>query len=244
MITPLTDEDSWLTALRPLPAWHPPHIPTLILAPHPDDETLGAGGLIHQLTSAGVPVTVIAVTDGELAYGITPGLAALRQHEQTQALAHLGVPSTHIHRLRLPDSSVATVEASLVAALAPYLHPGMHLVAPWQHDFHPDHEACGRAAQLLATRIPVQLTSYVFWTWHRGTPASFDGCLPVRLPLTDADLQAKQRALLCHQSQLVHPTGQPDQPILPKNLLAPAARPFEVYLPHAPVHQPDQPGLL
>lgn len=228
MIVPQVNEDCWLPALQSLPVWNPPRIPTLVLSPHPDDETLGAGGLIYQLTSARIPVSVIAVTDGELAYGETSGLAALREYEQLRALAHLGLTPPDIHRLRLPDSSVATVEAALVAALQPHLHPGMHLVAPWKRDFHPDHEACGRAAELLATRIPLQLTSYVFWTWHRGTPASFDGHAPVRLLLDEAALQAKQRALLCHQSQLSHPSGQP---ILPPNLLAPVARPFEVYLP-------------
>ena len=37
----------------------------LVLAPHPDDETFGAGGLIQQAVTAGAALRVVFATDGE-----------------------------------------------------------------------------------------------------------------------------------------------------------------------------------
>jgi hypothetical protein len=39
------------------------------VAPHPDDEILGAGGLVRALTLAGTRVEIWAVTDGENRFG-------------------------------------------------------------------------------------------------------------------------------------------------------------------------------
>ena len=37
----------------------------LVFAPHPDDETLAVGGLIHRLTKEGVPVRIVFITNGD-----------------------------------------------------------------------------------------------------------------------------------------------------------------------------------
>ncbi len=228
MISPLTPEQDWQPRLQGLPTWEPPQRHTLILSPHPDDETLGAGGLIARLRSAGMPVTVVAVTDGERSYSNFPDLAAVREREQTEALQHLGVDRSSIHRLHLPDSNVAACEARLTAALLPLIDRETIVVTPWQHDFHPDHEACGRAAAAAAQPAGASLVSYFFWTWHRGTPATLEGLPLVALPLHQDELHRKKAALLCHQSQLHNPN---EPPILPENLLGPAERTFEVFLP-------------
>ena len=226
MIVPLVLEDEWLVALEDLPVWAPPPMPFVVLAPHPDDETLGAGGLIAAHCLHGREVVVVAATDGESAYGYDPVLGRIRESEQRNALAHLGVPGENIIRLRLPDSDVASHEARLVDKLLPFVTKETHLVAPWRGDFHPDHEACGRAAEWVAFRTGAMLTSYFFWTWHRGTTASLDKGALCSFPLNQRHLQSKSEALQCHRSQLKHHSGEP---ILPDNLLAPARRPFEVF---------------
>jgi LmbE family N-acetylglucosaminyl deacetylase len=228
MVTPLVLEAEWKQPLSALPLWTPPRKPTLIVSPHPDDETLAAGGLIYSLTQAGVDVSVLAVTDGENAYAGEAGLGPVREAEQTEALAKLGVPSHKIHRLRLPDSSLHHAEGVLTEALFSVVRPGMHIIAPWTGDFHPDHEVCGRAAQTAAKAMGADLTFCFFWTWHRGTLATLEGLNLVSFPLPSEAVDKKQDALLCHQSQLDHPDGEP---ILPAYLLDPMQRPFEVYLP-------------
>jgi LmbE family N-acetylglucosaminyl deacetylase len=268
MIIPIVGESEWMPRLADLPRWEPPLRHALVVAPHPDDETLGTGGLIAALRSRGIEVTVVAVTDGENAYpddvepddvepddvgpddadtydgelshadlkaadleDSTPGLsdlAKVREREQTKALARLGVDRQHIIRLRLPDGGLGGYEDVLTEHLLRLVSEEMQLVAPWQKDFHPDHEVCGRAARAAADSGKIPLTSYFFWTWHRGMTELLEGLKIVAFPLTDDQLRAKLEALSCHRSQLEHPSGFP---ILPEYLLGPAHRHFEVYLP-------------
>ncbi|MGI4855222.1 MAG: PIG-L deacetylase family protein [Janthinobacterium lividum] len=232
MIIPLVDDAVWQSQLAELPTWQPPAVPTLVLAPHPDDETLGAGALIAALRARGIPVTVVAATDGENCYDLPPqertALGKLREQEQADALSRLGVSAADLHRLHLTDSGLHLLEAELTTALMTIARPGMHLIAPWSGDFHPDHEACARAAQTVAQAMDLPLTSYFFWTWHRGEAGVLNG-MPVRRFVPNAAaMQAKAAALACHHSQLVCTTGDP---ILPSYLLGPAAWPFEVFLP-------------
>lgn len=228
MIVARTQESVWLERLAELPPWTPPGVATLLVSPHPDDETLGAGGLIQILRQKGGPVSVAAVTDGERAYGDEPGQAEIREGEQTAALKLLGVEATGIFRLRLPDSGLRDCEARLVEELAVLADGCEHIVAPWVGDFHPDHEVCGRAAQAVALQKGIPLTSYFFWTWHRGDLTTLDGLALRRLALNEAQVQARWKALRCHGSQLEHHDGEP---ILPADLLGPMERRFEIFLP-------------
>ena len=227
-IVPLIPESDWLSIFLNIPAWDAPLVPTLVLAPHPDDETLGAGGLIARLRNRGIPVTVVAITDGENAYTETEGVSAIRVLEQTEALGRLGVPEAMIHRFHLPDREVSAHEDQLVNLLLPFVSTGTHIVAPWPRDFHPDHEAAGRAAARVAQTMGLALTCYLFWTWHRGTLDLLDGLSIVKLVLNGAELDKKLYALQAHVSQFEHPDGQP---ILSTDLIAPARRTFEVYIP-------------
>jgi LmbE family N-acetylglucosaminyl deacetylase len=230
MIIPLALEPEWDPVWRSARSWRPPRNPTLVLAPHPDDESLAAGGLISMLISTGVPVRVIAVTDGERAYGNRPdaALAEVRRTEQTAALEQLGLKSDAIDRLGLTDSHVSREEKSLVEQLLPLVSEDTHILAPWPGDFHPDHEACGRAAEEVARLSGATLTFYFFWTWHRGLPSLIRD-LPLRsIALSTHQQEAKRAAIGQHRSQLMHLSGEP---ILPEYLLWPARRSTEIFLP-------------
>ena len=228
MIEPIYSEKEWIPTWRSALPWQPPDESTMVVAPHPDDETLGIGGLIATQTSKGVPVQVVAVTDGENAYNDGVDIAASRAREQTVALGRLGVDPLQIHRLTLTDSGVSDEEELLVKLLKPLVSRKTHIFAPWTGDFHPDHEACGRAAAKVATRLGAALTFYFFWTWHRGTPELLRGLPLVSVALSTTAQQAKAQALALHRSQLEHASGQP---ILPDCLLWPARKPFEIFLP-------------
>ncbi len=222
----MTTEDVWLRELEALPHFDASDGELLIVSPHPDDETLGAGALIASHGARALPVTVLAITDGEHAYGDTPGLAATRIREQEEAVAHLSRGRARIIRLHLPDSGVSRQEHQVSAALLKVVTPKTHIVAPWIGDFHPDHEACGRAAAAVARQTGARLSWYFFWTWHRGSP-DLIRYLPLKaFPLSDDLRERKWNALLHHKSQLHHPSGEP---ILPENLLFPAQRNFEVF---------------
>ena len=226
MIVSVVDEPDWLAALTPLPAWNPPAVRTLVVVPHPDDESLAVGGVIRAQTLRGTDTTIVAVTDGENAYDGVSGLGEVRRVEQTKALARLGVSSDRIIRFGLPDSDVASHEQRLVRDLMPLVSRDTHLIAPWKGDFHPDHQSCGHAAAEVARQTGAKFVSYFFWTWHFGTIALLSGLPLRRFPLTPDLLKAKSDALSCHQSQLIREGGDP---ILPASLLAPASRPFEIF---------------
>src|SRR6266705_300032 len=63
-----TPEERWLEMLEDRPEWTPQNGPLLVVSPHPDDEVLAAGGLIHSWAAAGREVTIVSVTDGEAAF--------------------------------------------------------------------------------------------------------------------------------------------------------------------------------
>lgn len=222
-------EVEWLRALGELPPWTVPDRPMLVVSPHPDDETLGCGGLIATARRRGTRVLVVAVTDGENAYPGEeggPGLADRRRKEQAAALLRLEVGATQIVRLGLTDSSVGAHEAELTERLTQLSTAETVIVAPWEGDFHPDHEACGRAALTASQRTGAQVVSYFFWSWHRGTTELLRAMPLSELRLDEQTLQAKTEALECHRSQLTRALGPP---ILPAELLGPARRHFEVF---------------
>ncbi len=229
MVVPINSEAEWKPTVDAAESWQPSPCETaFVIAPHPDDETLAAGGLIARLTHSGVNVTVIAVTDGENAYRQKDGLAALRIKEQESALIRLGVEPARICRLRFVDSAVSKQEESLRMALCELISPGSLVLAPWIGDFHPDHEACGRAAQNACERVGAHCISWLFWTWHRGHPELLQGARLRKVSLSGQERQIKLEALSAHRSQLTAFADEP--PILPENLLWPARMACEVYL--------------
>ena len=140
-----------------------------MVAAHPDDEVLGAGGTMAILAAAGVRLRLVAVTDGE---GSHPGsdpvvIGSLRAAESAVAPDLLGVRDADVIRLRLPDTAVAAHEAELAGLLRGLCAGFAVCLAPWDGDAHADHEATGRAARRAARTVP----SYPIWMWHWARPA-------------------------------------------------------------------------
>ena len=83
----------------------------LIVAPHPDDETLGCGGAIALLRQLNISVKVSIVSDGTKSHpnSLTyppPALKKLRERESLAALAILGVAPEAVTFLGMPDGAV------------------------------------------------------------------------------------------------------------------------------------------
>ena len=175
---------------------------TIVVVPHADDETLLTGGLITRQTGRGVPVVIVAVTDGEAAYPTwpAPGLGRVPCGEQDKALHMLDVPAGSTIRLHLPDGRVADHERELTDMLADLIEPDDLIVAPWVHDWHPDHEACGRAAMLATGTQPVTLIGSLFWAYHRVDPVAYPELDIRRLDLTEPELNRRLNALDAHRS--------------------------------------------
>lgn len=206
----------------------------VLLSPHPDDETLACGGLMRAASGAAVDIHLVAVTDGEACY---PGsaewpaerLREVRPREVEQAFAVLGVRA-RVRRLGIPDGRISAHRPLLEAALRRLLRPGDLVLAPWEHDGHPDHDAVGHAA-LAAVRSPgIRLLRYPVWAWHwLETDTASHPFTAFRLPLDPDTAACKRRAIARFASQTE--TGEPGGPILPPHVLERFRRPFEVYLP-------------
>ena len=235
-------ETAWRAAIErgALPHWHPgPAGLMLVVSPHPDDETLAVGGLLHDLVAAGWRVRLASVTDGEAVYPGVSGLGAVRRRELTSALDRLGIAdATVIHRLELPDGHIAQCQAALEARLEPLVAGVSWVLAPWRDDGHPDHEACGRAAAAVVARggggpnrfFPA-IRFFPVWAWHWAAPGSPEarGMLASaeRRDLSLHARHAKRAALRAFTSQQ---DGALGPPILPSHVLERFARPFEVLL--------------
>ncbi|OBA62454.1 LmbE family protein [Mycobacterium sp. 1100029.7] len=170
----------WLAALgrEPLPRLDLAECPGLVVvAPHPDDETLGMGATIAALAASGVEVQVVSVSDGGAARPGAPAMErcrteAIRRHELRRATSALGTAAPL--SLGLPDGQLSDYEDELTGSLIDILERFDTVpwcAATWRGDGHPDHEAVGRAAAAACTRVDAVLMEYPVWMWHWATPA-------------------------------------------------------------------------
>jgi LmbE family N-acetylglucosaminyl deacetylase/SAM-dependent methyltransferase len=209
----------------------------LVIAAHPDDETLGAGGLIAVAHARGATITVVIATDGEgshprSATHTREQLAAVRRGEVQAAIAELS-PDATVHFLGLPDGKLAAHSAALTAQLEYFARACTHVVSPWSGDRHPDHEACAQAAANVAAQYDLTHWQYPIWLWHWADPAGDEvpWAQMRRLQLSDGELLAKSRALRCHVSQHTPLSDAPgDEVILSASMLEHFVRSDEVFI--------------
>lgn len=194
----------------------------VVVAAHPDDETLGMGATIAQLVASGVTVQVVSVSDGGAARPDAPvservRLEAARRDELIGAASILGLGTPL--SLGLPDGRLAEHEDHLAALLTGILAecaPGTWCAATWRGDGHPDHEAVGRAAATACAHTGVTLLEYPLWMWHWAMPDDPD--VPWHrarsVPLEHWAVERKSQAAQCFRSQF----GSRD-PVLPPFIL-------------------------
>lgn len=202
-------------------------MPALVVSPHPDDEVLGAGGLIHTLTARGGIVRVMSVTDGEAAYPGASALGAKRRVELQSALRKLSPHHVETLRLAIPDGEVRYFENKLLSCIESMITPDTLIVAPFEEDGHPDHDAAGRVACRIARAHKLALVRYPIWAWHRSDPEKVRRFSWRRFPLSLEAQRAKARALDCFQSQTA--PGFHD-PILPPHVLRYFQRAYEAFV--------------
>jgi LmbE family N-acetylglucosaminyl deacetylase len=218
--------------------------PMAILTPHPDDETLGCGGLLATAALLGLHPRVAFLTDGAASHTGSPTwpktrLASVRRAEAIAALAELGVGEDQALFLDWPDSAPYPKTdrrfGASVAALLTWFETfsPKSLWAPWPGEAHCDHAAAAdlAAAARRAWRQPLRLMDFVVWGWRSERLVDGPGGGVVwALPCRD-HIERRRRALSRHQTQtsgLIDDAAQSF--LIPPDLAALTERPTEVFL--------------
>lgn len=118
----------------------------LVLAPHPDDEVIGCGGLIALHRQEKRSVQTVVVTDGAAA-GPSQGSDSYRDSREQECVSGLAIIGAEPAQfLRLPDRSLSASDQSLrdrIRSILNEVRPDL-LLLPSPVEIHPDHEAIAR----------------------------------------------------------------------------------------------------
>jgi LmbE family N-acetylglucosaminyl deacetylase len=186
--------------------------PVIVLAPHPDDETLGCGGLLATCAEAGIPAYVFTLTDGAFSHpqsAWSPSkLAGRRSEEMIRALRKLGVRAGALRQFALPDGKLLLNRSGRekagerIGKFAQSVNAKAIFVT-WGHDPHPDHIAAALIAARIKARAPrVEVFHYPV----RGRFLAKDIAItsgprrPVRVNV-GKHLAAKRAAMACYKTQ-------------------------------------------
>lgn len=182
--------------LIPFASGFPPGKSWLVLAPHPDDETLGPGGTLALAATHGVQVTTVCVTSGG-----AQGESEVREREAKAAAEQLGIAAPLFWRL--PDRGLARMLPALATKIRACLESTRveTVLTASPVELHPDHRALALAVQKALRRL-------LFWGLRTKAPhwvAAYEvsaPMLPNLLVDTDATWECKQQAVACYRSQL------------------------------------------
>lgn len=187
--------------------------PFVVMAPHPDDESLACGGLIAEACRQRFQVRIIVVSDGAGSHPNSKAypphrLKALRKEEARRAGAELGVAREHMLFLGLPDRFVVPEGIEGERAIGKIVDcvreiGARSLFVSWSHDPHCDHEASYRIAREVQHRVPrLRLFEYIVWG-HALPPSTEVGPIRegFRIRLDHETLETKRRAIAAHRSQ-------------------------------------------
>ncbi len=213
----------------------------LLIAPHPDDESLAMGGFIQRALKAGAAVRVIFVTNGgsnpwpqrwvekrwKIGHDESRRWGAMRCHEARSALKKLGFQK-EARFLDLPDQGITRLllraDLGILERLCRELDdwkPTL-LVLPSAYDLHADHNALFVLLQIALDRIGRRDLPQLHYLVHSRQP----DLVPRRigLQLADHEVHTKRQAILCHGTQMV----------LSRKRFVAYARPVENYFKPAP----------
>lgn len=176
--------------LRPCPLPVREATSILVLAPHQDDETIGAGGTLLQAAAASVPIHIVYVTDGDVDGGDS---VRVRDAEAEAVCRRLGATKEYlgISNLRI---QIGTEHVSRLSEIIHRVSPQV-LMAPWLLDSPPKHRVVNHLLWLADQHEP--LPPMEVWGYQVHNALYPNGFVDIT-----ENLEEKRELLQCFQSQL------------------------------------------
>ena len=175
----------------------------LVIAPHPDDETLGTGALIYDTAARQKLAGIAFLTDGDGSHPQgTQGLRSVRRREARNAVGLLCARFAPIAWLGWQDSTPP------VAGSGPFVRTAMQIAAIIRNrrvdalavsdpgDGHSDHIAAFNLACDARTRSRRKLQIFTYSVWNAAS------CRGTRFCTLPMPMGLRRRALRAHRSQL------------------------------------------
>jgi LmbE family N-acetylglucosaminyl deacetylase len=208
----------------------------LVIAPHPDDEVIGAGALIQRVVQNGGEVRVVFLTDGERnswpqryryrKWFITDAdreqWGATRRTEALSSLETLGLHPADVVFLHWPDQKLSRLarrgNTDAIEALRSEVssfRPSLMVVSSAQ-DLHADHRAAAWFAHHAMRGLEERAPEIVTYVVHGEGKLSR---IHATLTLSEKERETKRLAIGCHESQL----------LLSRERFLAYARPTEVF---------------
>lgn len=205
----------------------------LIVAPHPDDEVLGCGGLIARLVTKGLTPHIIVMTGGE---GSHQGccdidadtLKKSRRQLTRNAMAKLGVADQYIHELNYPDGGICFEhpETDALRNLIEQINPDTILVPHWGEGWS-DHTVTSDIVTRHANS-KASVYEYCVWMWYYNVWRGLDWKNATKVKMTRKEYTNKLAAVAAYVEPLA-PCGKPWSGVLPKPFLDAHRGKFELY---------------
>ena len=206
----------------------------VIIAPHPDDEVIGCGALIAELTETGNPPHVIILSGGEASLPPDSRLTkdeikAERRALTTKALGRLGLSPEYVHQLDFIDGKISEHSDSLKDSLRKLINeiaPDVLLV-PHQGEGWTDH-TCVKNMIKGMTPDSCSIWEYCVWMWYYNVWQGLDWKNAACIRMTPRQYQKKQTALDDYILPLA-PNGMPWSGQLPPLFVKAARQDVELY---------------
>lgn len=185
----------------------------LIVAPHPDDEVIGCGGLIAQLVSEGRTPHIIIMTGGEGSHRsccLTSDndIKTARRRLTRHALNILGVKEEYIHELDFPDGGISAThpEADKLSCLISKISPDIIFVPHWGEGW-PDHV---NTAEIIKDMVSANthIYEYCVWMWYYNVWRGLNWKNAFRQTMTQEEHRLKLAAMDAYIKPLA-PCGKP-----------------------------------
>ena len=178
----------------------------VIIAPHPDDETLSMGGSIKRLTMNNVKVSILIVS------GHLPPLYKKKDFDQTHSeskkvFKHLGVSDYEFLKIpatKVSDLPVAELNKKISKFIADRCPDTVFIPFP---DRHIDHrvifDACAVACRPVSKKFPKNVLIYeTLSETHWNVPSVEATFQPTVFFNIDKQIVSKKKALSIYKSQI------------------------------------------